>query len=186
MHAAVWPINPAHNLMARRLLEAEDVSRLRCRRAGPPARHSGGAWTWERIFFAVGAQSEVSAAIHSLCLHSVVLALWQQLGCVCARAFCVSKFAVRGLPRELWATLRLIVCAIEIRAVPALPPILFASISVGSALWQQLELGCVCARAFCVSKFAVRGVPRELWASFSHKVPSCWCVCVCRICLQKR
>ncbi len=30
---------------------AEVVSRVRCRRAGLPARHSGGVWTWGADFF---------------------------------------------------------------------------------------------------------------------------------------
>jgi hypothetical protein len=48
--------------------------------------------------------SSSSAASHSRRLHSVVLALWQKLGCVCARALCVPNFAVGGCPRELWET----------------------------------------------------------------------------------
>jgi hypothetical protein len=75
---------------------AEASSRLWCRRAGLPARRSGGAWTWAWIFFAGGARREVCDVMHSLHIHSIVLAPWQQLGCMCCRAFCVSKFEVRG------------------------------------------------------------------------------------------
>jgi hypothetical protein len=77
----------------------------------------------------------------------------------------VSKFAVVSLHWDLWAVFRGFFCTIEMRAAPALPAILLASIaSFSLALWQQL--GCVCARAFCVPKFAVGGCPRELQASF--------------------
>jgi len=103
--------------------------------------------------------SSSSAASHSRRLHSVVLALWQQLGCVCARALCVPKFAVGGCPRELWASFRRIFCTIQMQAAPAMPAILLASIASFSR-WQQL--GCVCARAFCVPK-NVRRRQKEDW-----------------------
>ena len=57
---------------------AETVSRLRCQRAGPPAQHSGGAWTWERIFF----------------------------GIMCTRVFCVPEFEVGGPTREMWTRMQ--------------------------------------------------------------------------------
>ena len=84
---------------------AEAVSRFRCRRAGPPARHSGGHGRGARIFFGVGVLSEVSDAIYSLHLHSLAHAPWKQLGSMCARSFCVPKFGVASAPRELWAVL---------------------------------------------------------------------------------
>ena len=49
----------------------------------------------------------------------------------------------------MWASFRRIFCTIEMQAAPALPAILLASIASFSR-WQQL--GCVCARAFCVPK----------------------------------
>jgi hypothetical protein len=78
---------------------------------------------WQDVF-------EVSAASHSLCLHSLAHAPWQQLGSMCARAFCVPKFEVATAPRELWAALLGFFCAIEMPAARALPAILFASIAL--------------------------------------------------------
>jgi hypothetical protein len=80
------------------------------RRLGTAAVRGCGA----RIFFWAGALNEVSDEIYSLCLHNIILALWQQWECVCARAFCVPKFAVGVVPRELWASFRVIFCAIEV------------------------------------------------------------------------
>ena len=108
---------------------AEAVSRLGCQRAGPPARHSGGVWICRADFFSGGAPSEVSAASHSLHLHSIGLAPSQPLGSMCARGFCVPKFELGGPPRELLAAMRGIFFTIEMPPAPALPAILFASIA---------------------------------------------------------
>ena len=103
---------------------AEAVSRLRCRRGGPSARHSGGAWTWGD-FFSGGAQSEVSAVIYTLHVGVVGLAPWQHFGSMRCPAFSVSKFAFGTPPRERWATRRSIFCVMEMLAAPSLPAILF-------------------------------------------------------------
>ena len=79
-------------------------------------------------FFADTVQREVNGVIHSLHLHNIGLAPWQQLGCMCCRAFCVSKFEVGGPAKELWATLRGIFCSMEIPGVPVLTSIVFTSI----------------------------------------------------------
>ena len=64
---------------------------------------------------------EVSAASHSLRLHSMGLAPWQKLESMCVRAFCVSKFEVGGPPRELLAAIVCLTC-LFIWCVGRMPP----------------------------------------------------------------
>ena len=128
---------------------------------------------WQTVF-------EVSAASHAYSIHMNGAARWQRSRFMLCRPLCVSNFLVGGPPRDLMTTER---GSGNANSSSGASHSLRLH-SVVLALWQQL--GCVCARALCVPKFAVGGCPRELWSTFSHNVPSCWCVCVCRICLQKR
>jgi hypothetical protein len=73
---------------------------------------------------------QAAPALPAILLASIAsFSRWQQLGCVCARALCFPKFAVGGCARELQASFRRIFCTLEMRAHPALPAILLASIA---------------------------------------------------------
>ena len=54
---------------------------------------------------------------------------WQRSRCMLSWALCVSKFAVVSLHWDLWAVFRGFFCTIDMRAAPALPAILLASIA---------------------------------------------------------
>ena len=124
---------------------------------------------WQDVF-------EVSAdtAIHSLRLHSMGLAPWEQLGSMCARAFCVSKFEVGGPPRELLAAVRSILFTIEMPPAPAAAIVCLTC----SFIWcfgrmpprtinpQRIELvfcnGCSLSKAICDFRTG-QGKQRSRW-----------------------
>jgi hypothetical protein len=84
--------------------------------------------SFRRIFCTI--QVQAAPALPAILLASIAsFSRWQQLGCVCARALCFPKFAVGGCARELQASFRRIFCTLEMRAHPALPAILLASIA---------------------------------------------------------
>ena len=80
----------------------------------------GAVGDYARRFLCRGNASSSCAASQSLHIHSIGLAPWHQFRCMCCRAFCVPKFEFGGPPRERWATMRGIFCAIEIPELPAL------------------------------------------------------------------
>ena len=136
------------------------------------------------------AMSDENEEDHRDTIHMNAAAPWQRSRCMLSWALCVSKFAVVSLHWDLWAVFRGFFCTIEMRAAPALPAILLASIaSFSLALWQQL--GCVCARAFCVPK-NVRRRQKEDWDRQATEQQVCaqfswlslcqceWtCMCIC-------
>ena len=140
--------------------------------------------------FHASAMSDENEEDHRDTIHMNAAAPWQRSRCMLSWALCVSKFAVVSLHWDLWAVFRGFFCTIEMRAAPALPAILLASIaSFSLALWQQL--GCVCARAFCVRK-NVRRRQKEDWDRQATEQQVCaqfwwlslcqceWtCMCIC-------
>jgi hypothetical protein len=73
----------------------------------------GAVGDYARRFLCRGNANSSCAASQSLHIHSIGLAPWHQFRCMCCRAFCVPKFEFGGPPREWWATMRGIFCAIE-------------------------------------------------------------------------
>jgi hypothetical protein len=82
-----------------------------------------------RHFLLQGNAGSSCTDIHSLHLHNIAHVTWQQLGCVCGRAFCVPKCEDGGPPRELLEAMRGNFCDMEMPGATALPATLFASIA---------------------------------------------------------